>query len=87
MCDYDPKNEGRRLDPCMETEISALQASGVETLACCCGHGVYPKTIVALVNGEALEMMSGVEIPRKRRFYRRDQDGLYFIPEIQEARP
>ena len=70
-----------RVDPCIRNEIEALNQAGVKTLACCCGHGVYPKTIVFKgVKGPTL-FHSGVQVPRKRRFYVRDGNGVFHIPE------
>lgn len=81
MCEFDPKNKGRRMDPCMQRMIEALNFIGIKTVACCCGHGRYPRTIVLQVGKSFIEMHSGAIIERKRRFYRRDADGYYFIPE------
>ncbi len=56
----------------------------VNTIASCCGHGKYPMTIVAKFNNDVqpyVEIMSGISIPRKRNFYKRDKQGYYFIPE------
>ena len=74
-----------RIDKCMRHFIRNLSqgCSGVyEILACCCGHGKYPMTIVAKnQRGMIFEMFSNEEIDRKRNFYRRDKQGFYFIPE------
>jgi len=54
-----------------------------KTVACCCGHGKYPETIVVKNRkGEAWELNSGIKIPRKRRFYTRDSEGHYYIQEV-----
>jgi len=37
---------GRYIDRCMGPTITLLNELGIQTLACCCGHGRYPKTIV-----------------------------------------
>jgi hypothetical protein len=62
--------------------------------ACCCGHGKYSPTIVVTdysrgiktLEGEyyykTFDFLSGVEIPRKKRFYKKDKDGYYYIPEV-----
>jgi hypothetical protein len=53
------------------------------TCGCCCGHGIYPKTIVVrLKDGKIREHFTCVEIPRKRRFYLTDEKGYYYIPEV-----
>ena len=51
------------------------------TVACCCGHGKYPMTLVVEGNRRHLELFSGHFIARKKRFYRKDEDGFYYIPE------
>lgn len=71
----------QRIDPCMRKLITELQAKNIKTLGCCCGHGKYKPTIVIDRDGEHVEMFSGVVIPRKKRFYKRDSDGVYYIPE------
>jgi len=75
------------IDPCMREEIKTLQKQGLKTLACCCGHGKYPKTIVVQMKSEffpksGYEIFSGMVIPRAKRFYKRDSDGVYYIPEM-----
>lgn len=64
-------------------------------VACCCGHGKYPMTILVrgkLVNPNTvfinpfkkntiIDICSNKLIPRKRRFYKRDKEGYYYIPE------
>lgn len=71
------------IDSCMVDEIESLQNQGMNTLGCCCGHGKYPKTIVVrLRSGTIIEMFSNKLIPRKRRFYKRDDEGYYHIPEL-----
>ena len=53
------------------------------TLACCCGHGRYPPTIVIEdSDGNNREIFSDIVIPRKRLFYHKDEDGYYFITEV-----
>ena len=79
-----------RLDPCMKNIIELLNDLGVKTYACCCGHGKYPMTIVAeekTYNGvHAFEVFTMETIPRKTRFYKRDKQGHYYIPECVEER-
>lgn len=90
MCKFNLKNEGRRLDPCMKPLIKWLKESDYWTVGCCCGHGRYPMTIIVkgMRNGVPNygELLSGVEIPRKKRFYKRDKDGYYYIPEISKPK-
>jgi hypothetical protein len=82
MCSFNPKNGGRFMDPCMEQKVKDLNEAGIKTVACCCGHGEYPETIVVeLADGQFQEINSCEFIPRKRRFYRKDAEGVYYIPE------
>ena len=72
----------RRLDDCIANLIVRLNSSNVRTLASCCGHEKYPMTIVAVDRfGLPYEFITGRGIPRKRRFYIKDKEGFYFIPE------
>lgn len=82
MCKFNPKNDGRRIDPCLKEEIKELNQL-FTTLACCCGHGKYPKTIIikSLIKGKPFEIFSRRFIPRKKRFYKKDKQGYYYIPE------
>lgn len=57
-------------------------------LACCCGHGRYPMTIVTnigLSKNHIIDLVSGKEIPRTRNFYKRDEQGYYYIPEVNQS--
>ncbi len=89
MCKFNPKNDGRRIDPCMSHLIPYINArvgQGV-TVACCCGHGKYPMTIVEEKNdGRIIEGLSGKEIPRTKRFYKKDKKGYYYIPEVSNEK-
>ena len=92
MCKFNPDNDGRRIDPCMRNLIKFINNySGWETISSCCGHGKYPMTIV--VKSEVvkkglsnqycgLEIVSGEYIERIKRFYKKDKQGFYFIPEV-----
>jgi len=91
MCKFNPKNDSRFIDPCMEIMLLvfewALDSKKMKIVASCCGHGKYPKTIVAkkIRNGQAIELLSGTWIPRKKRFYKKDRQGYYFIPETIDS--
>ena len=75
------------IDECMKNIIEFISDSSnlVEPVACCCGHGRYPMTILLKDKKDNLglvyDLISGVEIPRKKKFYKRDEEGYYFIPE------
>ena len=74
------------IDGCMKELIEILQARGVRTVACCCGHGKYNMSIVIKqgleTNPYNFEIVSQKVIPRKRNLYKKDKQGYYFIPEV-----
>jgi len=76
------------LDKCMECSIGILNCffnERARTMASCCGHGKYHKTIVIRdkILG-TLELFSGVTIHRKKRFYKKDCEGYYYISEVEK---
>ena len=76
-----------RVDSCMTHIIYYLNHHGCKTLACCCGHGRYNMSIVhESPNGKIWDLMTGTLIPRKKRLYKKDSKGYYYIPEVVEAR-
>lgn len=76
-----------KVDGCMRNIIELLKGYNVPTLACCCGHGRYPMTIVIRCNDDdALEIFSGKMILRKSRFYLKDKKGYYYIPETSKVK-
>ncbi len=87
MCKWNKWGD-TRIDPCMRDLIKALSLHGVHTLSCCCGHGKYPMTIVYkkksrdCFNGKIYDFISGWGIPRKKKFYKRDKQRVYYIPEV-----
>lgn len=83
MCKW-VKSGANRIDPCMREKIAMLECLRIPTLACCCGHGRYPETIVVDSPTGPHELNTSVKIPRKRRFYRRDDEGVYYIPEVSQ---
>lgn len=80
----------RRMDKCMKEFLHNLNfylSYGLETISSCCGHGKYPMTILIKVGSTGVfEMCSGTWIPRKRKFYKKDSKGFYYIPEVQAKR-
>ena len=78
-------NRFAKVDDCIAKEIIRLNRRDVHILSSCCGHGIYKKTIMILdKDGKTrIEKLSNQTIPRKRRFYVKDQDGYYYIPEVQ----
>lgn len=71
------------LDACMVSVIKKLRQNGSETIGCCCGHGRYPMTVVYRArNGNAIEYYTSTILPRKHKFYKLDDEGFYYIPEV-----
>ena len=80
-----------RVDRCIRKLIKSLTNHGYDTVACCCGHGIYPVTIVCkepsrLNESDYVELISGIRIQRTRRFYKKDSEGFYYIPEVLNVR-
>jgi hypothetical protein len=75
-----------RIDPCLKPLLKWLKSCDYEVVASCCGHSVYPMSIVVRYrkNGIAyyFELLSDTNIPRVRKFYKKDKNGIYFIPEV-----
>ena len=70
------------IDECMKPILEHIHGN---VIACCCGHGKYPMTIVKKMGFQNdpyfLEIISGKIIPRKKKFYKKDKKGYYYIPE------
>ena len=75
-----------RIDECLIPIINFLNNSNdLKTLSSCCGHGAYNPTIVVKdKTSNIFEVYSGIILtPKKRnRYYRKDNDGFYYIPEV-----
>ena len=93
MCKLNKKSGNKKIDPCIKNFIKIINTSTiVRTLGSCCGHKKYPLTVVVeFKNGMSqseggmlypFELMSGKVIPRKKRFYKKDKQGYYYIPEV-----
>lgn len=66
--------------------IRRFKRRGYNLLACCCGHGRYNLSIVyKSPKGKIFDLVSGIEIPREKRFYIKDKEGYYYIPEVQNG--
>jgi len=78
------------IDECMKPLIRYLKLFEIPIVACCCGHGIYPMTIVIKLNfnigSGAREIVSNTLIPRDRKFYKKDKNGYYYIPEVSEEK-
>lgn len=87
MCDHKLKSGLNRIDPCMVEVILNLQEQRIRTLACCCGHGKYPMSIIIDIGKDLvipLEIFSNKVIERKKKFYKKDKQGYYYVPETIE---
>ena len=87
MCKFNKKGGNKRIDPCMKNFIKFINSLStkkypVKTLGCCCGHGKYAPSIVCEVKGEIIEVVGWEKIPRKKKFYKKDKQGYYYIPEV-----
>lgn len=84
------KIKHNRIDKCMKDLIKYLNNANIPTIACCCGHRRYPKTIIVRVHpncgNNPIELLTMTEIPRKRKFYKRDKKGYYYIPEVSKPK-
>jgi len=76
----------------MRSGLERFERYGMKTLACCCGHGGYPETIVCegvvegVDKGVIIEFNSQKVIPRRRRFYLKDANGFFYIPEVSNPK-
>lgn len=81
------KNGDQRIDPCIASLVSNLRYALKEDhklVASCCGHQKYKMTLVVNAGHGIYDLVSGVQIPRKRKFYKKDKEGFYYIPEVVE---
>lgn len=80
------KTSNTHIDKCLRSLIKFLQKHDYNTVGCCCGHGKYQTTIIIEYKrrGKSVfeEMFTHTLIPRSRRFYKKDCEGYYYIPEI-----
>lgn len=76
------------IDPCIRNLIERLNQHGIKTVSSCCGHGVYPMTIICVENMMGhdcyFDLMTDLPIAKHSRFYKRDKDGYYYVPEVLE---
>jgi hypothetical protein len=85
------RNNSGEIDRCIRKLVAALRSHlDFEILASCCGHDRYPLTLIVRRQSEpaasAFELMTGMTIPRKRNFYRKDASGFYYIPEVSKGK-
>ena len=71
-----------RIDKCLRHLIKYIRP---ETCGSCCGHGKYHLTILVKDDyGNIWDIVSDTIIPRTRRFYKKDKNNFYFIPEVED---
>ena len=82
-----------RIDACMRRFmyiLSFILKPHLKVKACCCGHGKYPMTVVlerrGSIQDEIFDLISGETIPRKKKFYKKDKQGYYYIPEVIKSK-
>lgn len=74
-----------RIDKCMKNfinNINLMLPSNKKIVGCCCGHFKYPMTIIIKYRDRHLDLVSDTFIPRSRKFYKKDKQGYYYIPEV-----
>ncbi len=79
------KTSDQRIDKCIRELVSNLSTSlkgDVVLFGSCCGHGKYPMTLIVRHKGKVYDLVSGVNIPRRRKSYKKDEEGYYYIPEV-----
>lgn len=83
---YGEETRWKKVDRCLYSLLCFINGNtSFRTLGSCCGHGRYPVTIVCRSPfGFIVDICSGKIIPRKRRFYIKDSEGYYYIPEAVE---
>ncbi|MDH3324495.1 MAG: hypothetical protein OEL89_02560 [Candidatus Peregrinibacteria bacterium] len=87
MCDKLPYCNPR-IDKCLKEIIQLINKSlHFRTIASCCGHGKYPTTIIIKAkNGVIFEFFTCILLRKrkKNRYYKKDLEGYYYIPEVLE---
>ena len=90
------KSSAINIDQCLVDEIERIKNTfprfkqKFKDIMSCCGHGKYDKTFVVQNRASKtyFDWFSGVSLSGNKRFdsrkafYKRDDDGYYFLPEI-----
>lgn len=87
MCDKLPYNNPR-IDNCMREIVEKINKEGIyKTLASCCGHRKYPKSIVVKERETRIILeyytKTQLQVKKRNRYYRKDNEGFYFIPKLK----
>lgn len=87
------KENSRKIDECLVDKIAEInKIEGLKTILSCCGHGIYQPSIIILDKNEKFifEYFSGMELKMRckngrirHRYYKKDSQGFYFIPELE----
>jgi len=81
------KTSNTRIDECIRPLIKWLKDRYYKPISSCCGHGKYKMTIVVRARGNRdfiYELFSGKALFRTKKFYKRDKQGYYYIPEVHK---
>jgi hypothetical protein len=93
------EGSARNIDPCLEKELEQIKTpyfqKKFEIKMSCCGHGKYSKTLIVQNRGSKciFEWFSVIRLSGTKRgdsrapFYKRDPEGYYYIPEVDEEKP
>lgn len=90
------KCHSKEVDPCLVDEINELKTTEWNkkfmSIMSCCGHGKYSKSLIVKnrASSAIFEWYSGIALIKKKRsgksgrkgFYKRDDEGHYYIPEV-----
>lgn len=90
MCNAHNK---QNVDKCMKNLVKFInQETRFQTLMCCCGHGKYPQSLIFIDSRVAkfcnrpTDIFSGFQFEHgRRRFYKQDKQGYYYIPELRKS--
>ena len=93
MCKFVNNTKHSRIDKCMKIYIDFINKTSLaKTIMCCCGHGKYKMSLIVKLkyypykDKPFMEVFSGVFLPKKRCYYKKDKQGYYYIPEVQNAK-
>lgn len=98
MCEKLVTNgSARNIDSCLIHELESIKNTfprfkdKFKMIMSCCGHGKYHKTLIVQNNYSQhfFEWFNGISLTSNKRsdsrkpFYKRDDEGYYFIPEVE----
>lgn len=85
----------RKIDDCIQKSVKEInndKFGRFKTLLSCCGHNKYSRTIIVKNKGSQciFEWYTGIPLENfykngkiRKRFYRKDKEGYYFLPEAE----